>query len=172
MPLEQELLALFRLPELEKLHLILKTHETPPITWLMAKSFTLLELRHPRQLLRAGKEARNCLGREELPLARYWEAVARDEMRVFEIRHRLKLCALFTVASNAYLEWQFLRFPTGLPSFVDACVEKLNATYGPLTDGISEIRLGCDDAIYPGFDEPSPGTAHLISPQRLLRSGS
>lgn len=172
MPHAQNLLALIRLREQDELHTALTKDVTEPITWLMAKSFTLRELRHPLQLQRAGKEARNCLGREELPLARYWEAVARKELRVFEIRHRLKLCALFTVASNAYLEWQFLRFPTGLPSFVDACVEKLNATYGPLTDGISEIRLGCDDAIYPGFDEPSPGTAHLISPQRLLRSGS
>ncbi|CEJ87914.1 hypothetical protein HYPGJ_31462 [Hyphomicrobium sp. GJ21] len=170
MPLEQELLALFRLPELEKLHLILKTHETPPITWLMAKSFTLLELRHPRQLLRAGKEARNCLGREELPLARYWEAVARDEMRVFEIRHRLKLCALFTVASRAYHEWQFLKFPAGLQTFVDACVDKLNTEYGPLADCINEIALGRDHVVYPCFEEAQPGTEHLISPQLILRS--
>jgi hypothetical protein len=170
MPHAQDLLALIRFREHDELHAALTKNETEPITWLMAKSFTLRELRHLLQLLRAGKEARNCLGRKELPLARYWDAVARNELRVFEIRHRLKLCALFTVGSKAYLEWQFLRFPAGLPTFVDACVDKLNTEYGPLADCINEIAHGGDRVVYPCFEEVQPGTEHLISPQLMLRS--
>lgn len=170
MPHAQDLLALIRFRGHDELHTALTKKETEPITWLMAKCFTLRELRHPLQLLRTGKEARNCLGRKELPLARYWDAVARNELRVFEIRHRLKLCALFTVGSKAYLEWQFLRFPAGLQTFVDACVDKLNTEYGPLADCITEIALGGDHVVYPYFEDAQPGTEHLISPQLILRS--
>ncbi|WP_409562203.1 hypothetical protein RLW55_01245 [Hyphomicrobium sp. B1] len=169
MPHDDTPLTPVHLHELRELHAALQADEAPPVTWLLSKCFTLQELRHPRQLLRAGKELGNCLSRKGLPLARYWNAVAAEDMRVFEIRHRLKPCALFTVQDHAYREWQFHSFPAGLPTFVDACVEKLNSECGPLFDGITEIILEGDQAFCPWFDDPDPETSDLIGPQKLLR---
>lgn len=122
----------------DQLHAAMAVPEPPCPVLLADGDYQLIQFVHPMHLLRAGREADNCLaahiGNALLPNPRYWQLVEQGEALLFAISKGAALCAIFEIKGDTLRQWEYIRPPSDLFPFVIKCTAALEARLGPIRD--------------------------------------